>query len=108
MYQEEAIINRVTKQYIKIEVDEGNINQRVVRGLSIMMLEIWNDWREDTRHYQPSQEKQNFYISTVDRGERKLDPELPDYELAKTVIKDCRKFILHVVTYRVRRKPRVF
>ncbi len=105
--REEIIKNRALKQYgITGEID--NINKRVIRGLSDMMLKIWVEWKTDTRHYQPSQKAYRGYIAVLERGEKFIDPNVSEFEAAEAIVKDCRVFLQLVVKYRVREKNRVF
>lgn len=107
MYREERIRNRAYVQYGVIG-EADNINKRVIRGLSDMVLRIWTEWKTDTRHYQPSQKAYNSYMEVVERGEGLIDPQLPEYEAALEAVNDCKEFLQLVVKYRVRQKNRVF
>ncbi len=108
MYQENGIKDRAMKRIdLYPDIDE-NTNRKVIRGLSRMIVKIWCDWKEDTRHYQPSQKLHRSYLDTIDRGERLLDPKLSNYEEALEVVKESRKFIQLVVKYRTRAKIRVY
>lgn len=79
-----------------------NINQRVILRLAKEMLSIWNEWRSDTRHYNPSQKKYDWYMELVGAGEAMLDAEATVYEEAKNFIAEYRRFISLVVRYRMR------
>lgn len=82
--------------------EENNWNHRVINGLCRMIIEIWVDWKEDTRHFQPSQRLYESYLDTVCRGENRLDPDSADYDTAVRVVNDCRKYLNLVVGSRVR------
>lgn len=109
MYKEEQIKERALRCYGILGADQSgnNWNHRVINGLCRMILDIWEDWKEDTRHYQPSQRAYQRYLETVNRGESKLDPQYSDYDTALTVVKECREYLQLVVEYRVRRTCRV-
>lgn len=83
-------------------IEENNWNHIVIKGLCSMIIKIWVDWKEDTRHYQPSRRLYERYLDTVSRGEHKLDPDSADYETAVRVVNDCRKYLNLVVRSRVR------
>lgn len=84
--------------------EDLSINLRVIKRFSEVMLEIWEEWQNDTRHYQPSNKKYNLYVELGKEGKRLLDPELPKYEDAKEMLQAYEKYIDLVVLYRVRGK----
>lgn len=106
MFSEHEIIQKAGGYYgtYKTSATTGTINsnQQIIIGLCDMMLQIWEEWQRDTRHYQPSQKAYNGYLDKIARGENKLDADLLEYHAGKQVIKDCREFVKLVVLYRVR------
>lgn len=114
MFPEYKIIEKAECYYgtYKASATTGmiNSNQEIIIGLCDMMLQIWEEWQRDTRHYQPSQKTHKGYLERIEADEAKLDPTLLEYKTAKQVVKDCREFIKLVVLYRVRdqRKCNVF
>ena len=114
MFPEYRIIEKSEEYYgtYKASATTGTINsnQQIITNLCDMMLQIWEEWQRDTRHYQPSQKTYKGYLEKIASGEAKLDADLLEYQTGKQVIKDCREFIKLVVLYRVRdrRKCKVF
>lgn len=86
------------------EKEELTGNLRVIRRLSEVILEIWEKWQSDTRHYQPSKKIYNWYVELGKEGKRLSDPALPKYEDAKEMLQAYEKYIDLVVLYRVRSK----
>lgn len=85
---------------------EETVNDKVIRVLCDMIVSIWTEWRADTRHYQPSKRKTQWYLDKIDYGEGLLQADQPGYELAKRVVKDSREFIKLVVSYRIHPQKR--
>ncbi len=82
--------------------EDLSVNLRVIKRLSEIILEIWCEWKNDTRHYQPSNKKYDWYVSLEKEARRLLDPALPKYEEAKEMLQAYQKYIDLVVAYRVR------
>lgn len=114
MFPEHRIIEKAEGYYSTYKASAAtgtiNSNQRIIIELCDMMLQIWEEWQRDTRHYQPSQKTYKGYLEKIDRGEAGLDADLLEYKTGKQVIRDCREFVKLVVLYRVRdrRKCKVF
>lgn len=111
MFPEYKTIQKAERYYGTLQVSPTlSINQRVIMSLCDMMISIWNEWQEDTRHYQPSQATHRAYLEKIEAGRLKLDKSAVEYDTAKRVIKDCKQYINLVVLYRVqhRRKSRLF
>ncbi len=114
MFPEYKIIEKAERYYgtYKASATTGTINrnQQIIIGLCDMMLQIWQEWQNDTRHYQPSQKTYRGYLERIKADEARLDQNLLEYKTGKQVIKDCREFVKLVVLYRVRdqRKCNVF
>ena len=114
MFPEYKIIEKSERYYgtYKASATTGTINrnQQIIIGLCDMMLQIWQEWQNDTRHYQPSQKTYSGYLERIKADEARLDQNLLEYKTGKQVIKDCREFVKLVVLYRVRdqRKCNVF
>lgn len=85
-----------------IELDKLNWNCKIVKGLSELIVKVWNEWKEDTRHYKPAKRDYERYMEIIRRAEGRLDESEPVFDLAKQVIKDSKKFMNYVVLYRVR------
>lgn len=114
MFPEYRIIEKAGGYYGTYKASSAtgtvNINQQIIIELCDMMLQIWEDWQNDTRHYQPSQKAYKGYLEKIGKGEAQLDADLLEYQTGKQVIKDSREFVKLVVLYRVRdrRKCLVF
>lgn len=81
--------------------EDLSVNLRVIKRLSEIILEIWETWQSDTRHYQPSKKKYNWYVGLGKEGKRLLDPELPKYEDAKEMLQAYEKYVDLVVLLRL-------
>lgn len=114
MFPEYKIIEKAEHYYgtYKISATTGTINsnQQIIIGLCDMMLQIWQEWQNDTRHYQPSKKTHKGYIERIEADNARLDPKFLEYDTGKQVVKDCKEFVKLVVQYRVRdrKKCRVF
>ncbi len=71
MFPEEIIIEKAERYYQIFKGSAHNtlsINQRVTFRLSEMMIDIWNEWQQDTRHYKPSKQKHEVMASHYSPG----------------------------------------
>ena len=104
MYKDEKIYWKAYQNIRDIEEqsEEYNSNLKVIRGLSLMIVRIWQEWKADSRNYKPSMSKLQSYKDTLNRGKRLRDPDLQHYDSALQMVADCQDFLLLVVNYRRR------